>query len=131
MCEDFQMERATVIKDKIVAHNTRFLAVYLETKNSCLVLLSEDEDKLGTLAIGVPKPKDLLGPASSSIILGDRNAISARMFAEYLASQKGKIALVSVYLTTIDEVQARTILKRLLERVIHGKPEKEGTTAGV
>lgn len=123
------MERATVVKEEIVQRNMRFLAVYVETKNSCLVLLSESEDRLGTLAIAVPKPKDLLGIASSSILLGDRSSISARIFAEYLASIKKKIALVSVYLKSIDELQARSILKKLLQRVVHTAPQKEGTSA--
>lgn len=123
------MERATVVKEEIVQQNMRFLAVYVETKNSCLVLLSESEDRLGTLAIAVPKPKDLLGTASSSILLGDRSSISARIFAEYLASIKKKIALVSVYLKSIDELQARSILKKLLQRVVHTVPQKEETSA--
>ena len=123
------MERATVVKDEIIERNMHFLAVYLETKNSCLVLLSENEDKLGTLAIAVPKPQDILGPPSSSVILGDRNIISARMFAEYLASRKKKIALVSVYLKTIDEMQARSIFLKLIEKVTRTQPEKEGATA--
>jgi len=123
------MERAKIIKDEIVEQNIHFLAVYLETKNACLVLLSEHEDKLGTLAIAVPKPKDLLGPVSSSILLGDKNAISARMFAEFLASRKGKIALASVYLETIDEMRAQSIFMRLIEKVVHAEAEKEGASA--
>lgn len=123
------MERATVVKDEIIEQNIHFLAVYLETKNSCLILLSENEDKLGTLAIAVPKPQDLLGPPSSSILLGDKNAISARIFAEYLASKKKKIALVSIYLETIDETQAQSIFMKLIEKVIRAKPEKEGAMA--
>ena len=123
------MERAKIVKDEIIEQNTHFLAVYMETKNSCLILLSENEDKLGTLAIAVPKPRDLLGPASSSVLLGDKNAISARMFAEYLASRKEKIALVSIYLETIDEVQAQSIFMKLIEKVVHKELEKEGTTA--
>lgn len=123
------MERATVVKDEIIEQNIRFLAVYLETRNSCLILLSENEDKLGTLAIAVPKPQDLLGPPSSSVLLGDRNAISARMFAEYLASKKKKIALVSIYLETIDETQAQSIFMKLIEKVIRAKPEEEGAMA--
>jgi hypothetical protein len=122
------MERAKIVKDEIIEQNMHFLAVYMETKNSCLILLSESEDKLGTLAIAVPKPRDLLGPASSSILLGDKNAISARMFAEYLASKKEKIALVSIYLQTIDEMQAQSILMKLIEKVIHKELEKEGTS---
>ena len=122
------MERAKIVKDEIIEQNMRFLAVYMETKNACLILLSENEDKLGTLAIAVPKPRDLIGPASSSILLGDKNAISARMFAEHLASKKGKITLVSIYLETIDEVRAQSILMKLIEKVVHKEQEKEGTT---
>jgi len=123
------MERAKIVKSEIIEQNKHFLAVYMETKNSCLILLSENEDKLGTLAIAVPKPKDLLGPPSSSILLGDKNAISARMFAEYIASKKGKIALVSIYLETISEMQAQSVLMKLIEKVAHAEAEKEGTTA--
>jgi len=123
------MERAKVVKDEIVEQNLRFLAVYVETKNSCLILLSENEDKLGTLAIAVPKPQDTFGPPSSSVLLGDRNMISARMFAEYLASKKKKIALASVYLETINEMQAQSIFMRLIEKVVRAEPEKEGATA--
>ena len=124
------MERARVVKEEIVEQNVHFLAVYLEAKNSCLVLLSEREDKLGTLAIAVPGPKDMLGPPSSSILLGDRNQISARIFAENLAERKGKIALVSIYLESMDERQAQSIFRKLLDKVAaHNEPQREGVTA--
>ncbi|MDH5482599.1 MAG: hypothetical protein OEY22_06965 [Candidatus Bathyarchaeota archaeon] len=122
------MERAKIVKDEIIEQNMHFLAVYMETENSCLILLSENEDKLGTLAIAVPKPKDMLGPPSSSTLLGDKNAISARMFAEYVASRKGKIALVSIYLETISEMQAQATFMKLIEKVIRLEAEKEGAT---
>ena len=79
--EEIRNGRARVLKEELVEQDNRFLAVYVETRNCCLVLLSEQEDKLGTLAVAVPKPRDLLGPVSSSVLLVDRNAISARMFA--------------------------------------------------
>jgi len=123
------MERAKVIKDELLEQDTRFLAVYVEAKNSCLIMLSEKEDRLGTLAIAVPKPKDLLGPVTSSVLVGNKNAISARMFAEYVASKKGKIAMVSVYLDKLGEMQAQTIFMHLLERVLKAEGERESTTA--
>jgi hypothetical protein len=124
----WKMERAKVVKDEIVEQDTHYLAVYVETDNSCLVLLSENEDKLGTLAIAVPRPRDLLGPPTSSVLLGDKNAILARIFAEYVSSKKEKIALVSIYLETASETQAQSIFKRLIEKVMHseGHAEKEG-----
>ena len=125
--EEAKNGRAKVIKEELVEQDTRFLAVYVEAKNSCLVLLSERDDKLGTLAVAVPKPKDLLGPVSSSVLLGDKNAVSARMFAEFVAAKKGKIALVSVYLDKLSEMQAQAFFMHLIEKVIKAEDEKEAT----
>ena len=122
------MERAKVIKEELIEQDTRFLAVYVEAKNSCLIMLSEKEDRLGTLAVAVPKPKDLLGPATSSVLLGDKHAVSARMFAEYVASKKEKIAMVSVYLDRLSEMQAQTFFMHLLEKVLRAESEKETAT---
>ena len=122
-----RMERANVVKEELTDKDTRFLAVYVEAKNSCLILLSEKEDKLGTMAIAVPKANEFLGLASSSILVGDRNMISARMFAEYVASKKGKIAMVSVYLDKFDEIQAQSFFMRLLEKVMQVESKKEST----
>jgi hypothetical protein len=119
------MERANVIKEEITKQETRFLAVYVEAKNTCLILLSENEDKLGTLAIAIPKPKDELGfIASSSVLVGNRNEISARMFAEYVATKKGKIAMVSVYLDKLTEMDAQCYFKKLIEKVLGAEKEK-------
>jgi hypothetical protein len=119
------MERANIVKEEITEKEMRFLAVYVEAKNSCLVLLSEKEDKLGTLAIAVPKSNDMLGlVASSSILVGNKNEISARMFAEYVAAKKGKIAMVSVYLDKLTEMEAQVFFKRLIEKVLGAEQEK-------
>ena len=119
------MDRAKVIKEEIVEQDTRFLAVYVETKNSCLVMLSEKEDKMGTLALAVPNPKGLVGPVTSQTLLGERNAISARMLAEYIASKKGKITMVSVYLERLNEIQAQKIFMDLIEKVFIKEHQKE------
>ncbi len=119
------MERANVVKEEITEKDKRFLAVYVEAKNSCLVLLSEKEDKLGTMAIAVPNSKDLLGSVSSSILVGDRNMVSARLFAEYVAAKKRKIAMVSVYLENISETQAQAYFMKLIEKVLSAERKRE------
>jgi hypothetical protein len=121
------VERAKVVKEELQQQDTRFLAVYVEAKNSCMIMLSENEDKLGTLAIAVPKPKDLLGSVTSSVLLGDKNMISARMFAEYVASKKGKIAMVSVYLEKVTELQAQSFFMHMIDKLIKSESQKEPT----
>jgi hypothetical protein len=123
------VERAKVVKEEITEKDTRFLAVYVEAKNSCLVLLSEKEDKLGTMAIAVPNSKDLLGPVSSSILVGDRNIISARLFAEIVATKKRKIAMVSVYLESLTETQAQMYFMKLIEKVLELERKREAEVA--
>jgi len=91
-------------------------------------MLSEKEDKLGTMAIAVPKFKEGgLGTVTSSVILGDRNIITARMFAEYVASKKAKIAVVSVYLEKASEIQAQEFFMRLIDKVFKSEGQKEPT----
>ena len=121
------MERANVVKEELFEQDTRFLAVYVETKNSIMIMLSEKEDKLGTLAIAVPKSKDLMNSVTSSVLLGDKSVISTRMFAEYVASKKGKIAMVSVYLEKVSELQAQSFFMHLIDRLIKCESQKEST----
>ena len=123
-------ERANVIKEAIEHQDNLFLAVYVETKNSILIMLSEKEDKLGTLAVAIPKPRDnSVGSASSSVLLGDKNVISARMFAEYTAAKKNKTALVSVYLQNISESQAQELFMYLIDKVLKTDSSQKEPTA--
>ncbi|MEM2099312.1 MAG: hypothetical protein QXU99_06190 [Candidatus Bathyarchaeia archaeon] len=119
------MERAKVLKEELYEKDTPFLAVYVESKNSCLVMLSEREDRMGTLAVAVPKPGNILGPVTSSVLLGDRHVVSARMFAEYIAVKKGKIALVSVYLDKVSEIEAQAFFMHLIEKVLRTESRRE------
>ena len=123
------MERAKVVKEELFEQDTRFLAVYVEAKNSVMIMLSEKEDKMGTLAIAVPKPRDLIGQVTSSVLLGDKNVISARMFAEHVAAKKGKIAMVSVYLENVGEMQAQAFFMHLINKLIKSETAKEPTPA--
>jgi hypothetical protein len=112
------LDRANVIKEEIQKQDTRFLAVYVEAKNSIMIMLSEKEDRMGTLAIAVPKPSGNLGQVTSSVLLGDKHVISARMFSEYVAAKKGKIAMVSVYLDRVSESQAQEFFMHLIDKVL-------------
>jgi len=118
------LSRANIIKEELVERNTTFLAVRIETENANQLFLSEGQDRLGTLAVSIPQPKELLGPPLSSILLGDRNATAARLLAELLAHKTRKIALVSVFVKTFSENEAVPILKKLLEKTLGNKENK-------
>lgn len=112
------MSRAKVVKEELVERDTTFFAVHIETENANQLFLSEGEDRLGTLAVALPQPQKLIGPPLSSILLGDRNQMIARILAEFLAQNTKKIALVSVFTKTLSEQEAAPILRKLMEKTL-------------
>jgi hypothetical protein len=120
------MPRAKVGTDKIVERETTFLSICVETQNAVLLLLSEDEDQLGTLAVAIPQSRKKLGAPLSSVLLGDRNIFVARALAERIAETRKKISLVSVSTNTVSENEVGPILLKLVEKAINGtKTQKE------
>jgi len=117
------LSRAKIVKEELVERDTSFFAVYIETKNANQMFLSEGEDKLGTLAVAMPQPKNLVGSPLSSVLLGDRNMMIARLLAELLAQKTKKISLVSVFTKSVSEQEAAPILRKLMEKAL--KKEEE------
>ena len=118
------MSRANIFKEEIVEGEKTFFAVYIETKNANQLFLSEGEDKLGTLAVAITQPQNLLGSPLSSILLGDRNMMIARVLAELLAKNTKKIGLVSVFTKSVTEQEAAPILRKLMEKVLKKEENK-------
>jgi hypothetical protein len=119
------MQRVKVTQEEIEQNETLFLAIRLETKNANIILLSEGEDNLGTLAVAVPQKEKMLGPPLSSILLGNRNMIIARILAENLAQKTGKLALASVFAKTMAEKDAGHIFFKLFEKTLGAKDGEE------
>lgn len=118
------MQRVKIVEEEIKENDILFLALHLETKNSSIMLLSEGEDQLGTLAVALPQVEKLMGPPLSSVLLGDRNMIIARMLAERLAAKTGKIALASVFTKTLAEREAGPIFAKLFDKALKPKQEE-------
>lgn len=110
--------RAKITQEEYVEQERLFLAILVETKNAYELLLSEGEDKLGTLAIAVPQPAKLVGSSLSSVLLGDRNIIIARSLAELLSQKTKKISLVSIFTKSVNEYEAAPIFKKLMDKVL-------------
>lgn len=119
------MSRAKIVREETKEKDIPFLATYLEMKNASLVFLSEKEDQLGTLAAAVPQIEKRIGPPHSSVLLGDRNMMVARLLAERVAGKTSKIALVSVFVKTISEREAGPILVKLVEKTLKKLEERE------
>ncbi|HDN02114.1 MAG TPA: hypothetical protein ENF42_03975 [Candidatus Bathyarchaeota archaeon] len=112
---------AQIIRESIEEEGKTFLALYIELKNACVLFLSEDAERLGTLAVSIPSRIPIRRPITSSVLLGDRNALAARLLAEKLANLTGKLALVSVSSRTLAESGVAQVFIRLMERILARK----------
>ena len=121
------MQRAKVTQEELKERENVFVALRVETPNANLLLLSQDEDQLGTLAVALPQSQKLIGPPLSSVLLGDKNIILARVMAERLAAKTGKIALTSVFIKTLTEREAGPVLLKLFDKTIQPKQEEQKT----
>ncbi len=89
------MSYPRMFKEELIEHGETFSLTVLELKNALLVFFNEGrETRLGTMAVSMPP---INAQCASSILLGDRNTVMTRVFAEKFASATGKISLVSVY----------------------------------
>ena len=121
------MQRAKVTQEELKERENVFVALRVETPNANLLLLSEGEDQLGTLAVALPQSQKLIGPPLSSVLLGDKNVILARAMAERLAAKTGKIALASIFVKTLVEREAGPVLLKLFDKTIQPKQEEQKT----
>ncbi|MEM2961013.1 MAG: proteasome assembly chaperone 4 family protein [Candidatus Bathyarchaeia archaeon] len=117
------MSQTKVLHEESTEEGTLFLATVMELKNSYIVLLSEGEENLGTLAVSIPQRLEISRLPLSSALLGERNIITARLIAERLVAFTNKIVLVSVFIKTTDEVKAGRIFIKLLEKILKKKGE--------
>ncbi|MCW4019985.1 MAG: proteasome assembly chaperone 4 family protein [Candidatus Bathyarchaeota archaeon] len=112
------MSQAKITREEIKEAGTTFSAVLIETNNAYIMLLSEGEVNLGTLAVSLPQKPGMIGPPLSSTLLGERNSMLARMLAERLAKKMERMVLVSVFVKTMDAREAGPILLRLSDKLL-------------
>ena len=117
------MSRTSIIREEIEERGSIFSAVLIEASNAYIMLLSEGEESLGTLAVSLPQKPSMIGPPLSSVLLGDRNVPLARLLAERLAKTLNKMTLVSVFVRTLDAKEAGPIFLRLLEKILQKKED--------
>jgi len=116
--EGFHLSKTKMFREEIEEEGTKYSVVMLEMKNAYIFLLSEGEERLGTLAVSLPPRPGMIGPPLSSTLLGERNAAPSRMLAERLAKRLGKMVLVSIFAKTMKEREVLRIFLNLLDKIL-------------
>jgi len=115
------LSRAKISRETLKEGRKEFSAIRLKAGNATILLLSEDGDNLGTLAVAVPQRKGMLGPPLSSVLIGQRHSTTARILAERLAGLTGKLSLVSIYSKTLPEKEGSKIFLKLFRKIMEAE----------
>ena len=91
------LRKMKIFRETVEEEGTIYLATMLKMRNAYIFLLSEGEERLGTLAVSMPQRPGTVGAPLSSVLLGERNSMLSRMLAESLARRLGKIILLSIF----------------------------------
>lgn len=109
------MSSPRVVEEKISEGGLTFSAALFEVENAILIIISEgDVLRLGTLAVALPSER-----IPSSVLLGERAAMTIRLLAEHVATHCQKITLVSGFVRKMDDVVGSALAKlvrKLLSR---------------
>ncbi|MEM2356434.1 MAG: hypothetical protein QXL69_01635 [Candidatus Bathyarchaeia archaeon] len=80
-----------------------------EIENAVFAFFHEGKIKIGTLALALPK----IEPSISSIIMGDKFTVTARILAEKLALKFNKIAFTSIAVNNMESEILKTCIELL------------------
>jgi len=107
-----------IFRETVKEEGTIYLATMFEMKNAYIFLLSEGEERLGTLAVSMPQRPGIVGAPLSSVLLGERNSMLSRMLAESLARRLGRIILLSIFTRQEADRKTSHIFLSLLDKLL-------------
>ncbi len=106
-----------VYEETIEAKGKKLSGCLIKLENANIVLLDEKENiRLGTLAAGVPEfeGKNRI----SSVLLGERNEMEARLLAERVSATMGGISIVSIHFEPLSGLDSLASLMKLITKLI-------------
>jgi len=99
------------IEEYLEIHDRKYTMIYLKLEIFIVVIFSDGDPKLGTIAIATDTKL-------SSVILGGRNILLTKSMASYLAYRFNIPVLLSVNVSgEIDEMQIFDIFLKLLDKI--------------
>ncbi len=114
-----------VYEDAIEAEGKKLSGCLIKLENANIVLLDDKEKiRLGTLAAGVPEFEGK--HRISSVLLGARNEMEARLLAERVSAKMGGISIVSIHLESLRGLDSLNSIMKLVTKLIEKTKKESG-----
>ena len=89
------------IEKKIINQNNKINIFYTEFTNGTLIFITDSENKIGTIGIGVPLSSFIYnrGGATNPLVFGVKNELITKTFARKIAEITNKIVIAILNLS--------------------------------
>ena len=106
-----------VYEESLEEEGKKLSGCLIKLENATIVLFDEEENiRLGTLAAGMPEFGG--NHHISSVLLGDRNAMDAKLLAERVSAATGGIVLISIHLEPLAGLGSLIPLMKLAMKLV-------------
>lgn len=94
--------------------------------NGALILVSDGEHRIGTIAVGVPTPFGELSPTATSCVVGTRFQAPVRAIADVAAQRLRGIVVVNLYLSKENAAYVSSALSAVQQVITKLETASEG-----
>jgi len=117
-------EFSRLYTEKFEEGEVKLTAACIEMENAIIVFLNlKGRSRLGTLAVALPR--GLRTETTSSVLLGEKYAVAAKILAMTFAKAFNKIALLSVNLEPLSDKELWPALSKLAKKIIERRNKNE------
>ncbi|MFX1318275.1 MAG: hypothetical protein ACFE9D_03165 [Promethearchaeota archaeon] len=98
------------VEESVEVGDLRIAVAICSLANGSLVLVSDGEQRFGTIAVGVPSPFSDVSPVATSCVVGTRFQAETRAIADIAAQKLGGIVVVNLFLSREHEGEVGAVL---------------------
>ncbi len=98
------------VEESIKVGNLQISFAISNLANGSLILVSDGEQRFGTIAVGVPSPFSEVSPVATSCVVGTRFQAETRAVADIAAQRLGGIVVVNLFLSRENEGELGAVL---------------------
>ena len=114
------------VEEAVKVGELQIKVAFCQLANGSLLLVSDGEQRFGTVAVGVPSPFSEVSPVATSCVVGTRFQAEVRAIADIAAQRLGGIVMVNLFLSRDHEKEVGAVLSAVRSVLLEMAPKDEG-----
>lgn len=113
------------VEEVVEIGDMRIAVAMSHLANGTLILVSDGEQRFGTIGVAVPTPFGEVSPTATSCVVGSRYTAEVRAIADIAAQKLGGIVVANLFLSRENAAQVALVLSAVRQVVMKIDPAEE------